>query len=48
MAEFSENEVLEILKNGYVMILKMRSNLKVFVFSIETFYSRFKLRNVLF
>lgn len=48
MAEFSENKVLEILKNGYVMILKMRSNLKVFVFSIETFYSRFKLRNVLF
>lgn len=44
MAEFSENKVLEILKNGYVM----RSNLKVFVFSIETFYSRFKLRNVLF
>lgn len=43
MVEFFENKVLEILKNGYVMILKMRLNFKVFVFSIEMFYLRFKL-----
>lgn len=43
MVEFFENEVLEILKNGYVMILKMRLNFKVFIFSIEMFYLRCKM-----
>lgn len=34
MVEFFDNEVLEILKNGYVMILKMRLNYKVFFFKM--------------